>query len=245
MALNTTTFSGDLGATFSIGSLDVSFVKSSFHVLSSHCIVIMKFTDAVYEAADSDDSSTILGDDQHDLELLELKTRSLTRTSLANFLNSPWTFLVHAVIFSLSLTLFITAHLNPPISTQRYLEQYTSWSPARAVVRYEPYTFNSTKGKLSGYMGHGWQVDQKWNRITTDLGDQMISETELEQLGKSNTSTRVMDHATGVEGYRVMLQVFHQLRCLNKLRKAVHWDDYEGDGDLSGDREETRNELGE
>jgi hypothetical protein len=55
----------------------------------------------------------------------------------------------------------------------------------------------------------------------------MISEEELEILGMPKTSLKVTHPQTGVEGYRVGMEVFHQLHCINLLRRVTYKDYYE------------------
>lgn len=54
----------------------------------------------------------------------------------------------------------------------------------------------------------------------------MISEKELEIIDMPKSHLKVKHPKTGVEGYRVGLEVFHQLHCINMLRKATHKDHY-------------------
>lgn len=61
---------------------------------------------------------------------------------------------------------------------------------------------------------------------TNVVGDQMISEEELDRLGLPRNSLKVTDPATGKEGYRAAVEVFHQLHCLNLLRQFLHRDYY-------------------
>lgn len=58
------------------------------------------------------------------------------------------------------------------------------------------------------------------------VGDQMISQEELDRLGLPKNSLKVTDPATGKEGYRAAVEVFHQLHCLNLLRQAIYKDYY-------------------
>lgn len=73
----------------------------------------------------------------------------------------------------------------------------------------------------SPYVGANPAVDLAWQKITYDIGDQMISAAELRRIDKSPDVLMVTDFKTGVEGYRAGLEVFHQLRCLNLLRKST------------------------
>lgn len=58
------------------------------------------------------------------------------------------------------------------------------------------------------------------------VGDQMISEEELDRLGLPRNSLKVTDPKTGKEGYRAAVEVFHQLHCLNLLRQYVYKEYY-------------------
>lgn len=59
----------------------------------------------------------------------------------------------------------------------------------------------------------------------------MITPEELKILDMPESSLKVKHPVTGKEGYRVGLEVFHQLHCLNLLRQVTHRDWYE---DISG-----------
>jgi Mycotoxin biosynthesis protein UstYa len=59
------------------------------------------------------------------------------------------------------------------------------------------------------------------------VGDQMISDAELQKLDMPISSLKVIHPTTGVEGYRVGLEVFHQLHCINLLRRVTYKDYYE------------------
>lgn len=54
----------------------------------------------------------------------------------------------------------------------------------------------------------------------------MISQEELDRLGLPRNSLKVKDPATGKEGYRAAVEVFHQLHCLNLLRQYIYRDYY-------------------
>lgn len=54
----------------------------------------------------------------------------------------------------------------------------------------------------------------------------MISKEELDRLGLPQNSLKVKDPATGKQGYRAAVEVFHQLHCLNLLRQAIYKDYY-------------------
>jgi hypothetical protein len=54
----------------------------------------------------------------------------------------------------------------------------------------------------------------------------MISQSDFPLLQKPSTAMPVTDPRTGETGYRVGLEVFHQLHCLNLLRMATYPDYY-------------------
>jgi hypothetical protein len=51
--------------------------------------------------------------------------------------------------------------------------------------------------------------------------DQMISKSDFPLLQMPNNAMAVTDPNTGESGYRIGLEVFHQLHCLNMLRMAT------------------------
>ena len=99
---------------------------------------------------------------------------------------------------------------------------------------------------MSPYVGASPESDAAWNRITFDIGDQMISESELVAIDKPNTVLKVTDPNTGIEGYRIGLEVFHQLHCLNLLRKVSYQEYYRPmGGDFADPPEKFRGHVGE
>lgn len=59
------------------------------------------------------------------------------------------------------------------------------------------------------------------------VGDQWISNSDIEKLGMPKTSLKVAHPKTGEEGYRVGMEVFHQLHCINLLRRVTYKEYYE------------------
>ena len=55
----------------------------------------------------------------------------------------------------------------------------------------------------------------------------MITPAELSKLDMPESSLKVDHPETGKEGYRVGLEVFHQLHCINLLRRVTYRDYYE------------------
>lgn len=95
----------------------------------------------------------------------------------------------------------------------------------------------------SPYVGPTKSVDLQWGQV--NFGDQMVSAAEMSLLHKPLDSLMVTDPKTGEKGYRIGLEVFHQLHCLNMIRKATYpdyQDDYDN-GDFGVPREELRGHL--
>lgn len=64
------------------------------------------------------------------------------------------------------------------------------------------------------------------------VGDTFITKDQLKIIDMPDTSLKVNHPKTGEEGYRVGLEVFHQLHCINLLRQVTYRDWYE---DISGE----------
>jgi hypothetical protein len=56
--------------------------------------------------------------------------------------------------------------------------------------------------------------------------DQMVSKSDFPKLKKPDDAMQVTDPNTGETGYRVGIEVFHQLHCLNLLRMSTYPDHY-------------------
>jgi hypothetical protein len=134
-------------------------------------------------------------------------------------------------------------------------------APAAPAVEYQDVMFDGEMGAGSIYVGTGPEVDEAWSNITSagmsnlfrfktrsnnpTVGDQMVSAAELRKLDKPDTVIQVTDPKTGEQGYRVGLEVFHQLHCLNLLRQATYRDYYDPlGGDFAESPDKIRMHLG-
>jgi hypothetical protein len=74
----------------------------------------------------------------------------------------------------------------------------------------------------------------------------MITEEELEIIGMPKSHLKVKHPKTGVEGYRVGLEVFHQLHCINLLRQVTYKEYYVelGNGNFAAGDEELKLHTG-
>ncbi|KFY37791.1 hypothetical protein V495_06953 [Pseudogymnoascus sp. VKM F-4514 (FW-929)] len=173
----------------------------------------------------SDTSSTTLLPEEQDLRVTE-------RRHLKSVLQSKWLLVAHALFFLFSLAIFLRGITFAAPTTAKFVKQFSEYSPAAHVIEYEDIKFNGSMYATSPYIGKGPEVDAAWNVISYNVGDQMISAAELRKIDKPNTVLKVTDPRTGIEGYRVGLEVFHQLHCLNLLRQTTHIEYY---GSRGGD----------
>jgi hypothetical protein len=74
----------------------------------------------------------------------------------------------------------------------------------------------------------------------------MITPEELDKIAMPTSSLKVKHPITGVEGYRVGLEVFHQLHCINLLRQVTYKDYYMelGNGNFASGEEELQKHTG-
>ena len=66
----------------------------------------------------------------------------------------------------------------------------------------------------------------------------MITPDKLSKLHMPESSLKVVHPTTGVEGCRVGMEVFHQLHCINLLRRVAYREYYESlDGEFLAGQE--------
>lgn len=121
-------------------------------------------------------------------------------------------------------------------------------APAREAVEYQTWHFNATMGEGSPYVGASPEVDKAWNALSYDIGDQVITNEERELLGMPASHLKAIHPKTGVEGYRVGIEVFHQLHCVNLLRQVTYKEYYINlgtDGDFVEGLEKLQMHTGE
>lgn len=177
------------------------------------------------------------------MSLYEERPRSWFKSVKQN-----WQWLAHGVLLSMSLVSLVQAYrIRHADRDVFFTKKYSSYSPVAEVVNYHTERYNLTPVMdWSPYVGYGKEVDRAWDHITNNVGDQMISQAELERLGLDPTSIKWKHPTTGEEGYRVGIEVFHQLHCLNLLRMAT-WSEYysqeEVGGDVATDPEDLRGHI--
>ncbi|KAF2196599.1 hypothetical protein GQ43DRAFT_382898 [Delitschia confertaspora ATCC 74209] len=127
---------------------------------------------------------------------------------------------------------------------EQLMEDFEIYSPAVHIVEYEHTQFKlASPLNSSAYVGFGPDVDNAWNRISY-VPDVFVNDDGMKKLHKPMDSMMTDDPKTGEPGYRVGLEVFHQLHCLNLLRQATRPDHYRRlGGDLADQPEMLRGHL--
>ena len=176
------------------------------------------------------DSLSTLADleDLDDLDVLSEKAspskQSVFSSSLPTALRSNYVWALHLALLLTSLTFFTLSYWLQ-LSTLKHVQQFSAWSPAANAVHYDTVKYNITS-KSNKFVGAGPEVDKAWREISYDMGDQWIPKSALPKLGDS--SSLLVNHPhTGEEGYRVGMEVFHQLHCINLLRRVTYKEYYE------------------
>ncbi|KAJ8091063.1 hypothetical protein PM082_024673 [Marasmius tenuissimus] len=98
------------------------------------------------------------------------------------------------------------------------------YSPVNHLIEHEVVTFHSgINGDTTKYMGPpSPEVDAAWDELY-GFGMSKISKHEADQL-----PLRTVRISGDRDRYAVQLDVFHQLHCLNMIRKALYPDYYHG-----------------
>ncbi|KAF1949551.1 hypothetical protein CC80DRAFT_540239 [Byssothecium circinans] len=134
--------------------------------------------------------------------------------------------LANLFVFTMSALTLICAiymqHSKGTYIAAGLMDEFGVFSPAMNVVEYEQQHFKlASPINASEYVGTNAAVENAWKNIAS-LPDQMISTDDFPKLQKPADSLKVTDSKTGETGYRVGLEVFHQLQCLNILRLASY-----------------------
>ncbi|EHK19642.1 uncharacterized protein TRIVIDRAFT_46478, partial [Trichoderma virens Gv29-8] len=91
-------------------------------------------------------------------------------------------------------------------------------APAESAIEYKTVVFTGgLHGDKSAYQGHSDEVNERWNSLFNDIGISQIPAAMAARLPNATTPT-----AHDPNLYMVELDVFHQLHCLNFMRKIVY-----------------------
>ncbi|KAL8923288.1 MAG: hypothetical protein Q9208_004688 [Pyrenodesmia sp. 3 TL-2023] len=116
-------------------------------------------------------------------------------------------------------------------------------------VEYEVQRFKGSFGLQSPFTGVGLEVDAAWDNITDGPtgGAIGITREQWEAVNPHHEYPVLLEHDHGTGRYLASLDVFHQLHCVDLLRKRVHRDYYDQhEGSFAGAPESVREgHLGE
>ncbi|KAH8713751.1 Cyclochlorotine biosynthesis protein O [Beauveria bassiana] len=172
----------------------------------------------------SDGVPFLLGEEKNSLEP---PSRPNRRERWANIL--PYSVALNVVL--LVLALLGLWNMQRHDASKHYIpnEIYT---PAQSAVEYQNILFTGgLKGDGSKYLGSTPEVDEAWDDLYNKTLISQILPDAAAQL--PNATTRF---SNDTDYHIVELDVFHQLHCLNMLRKLVYPDAYPTDL-LSGSEE--------
>ncbi|KAK3304993.1 uncharacterized protein B0T15DRAFT_396525, partial [Chaetomium strumarium] len=98
-------------------------------------------------------------------------------------------------------------------------------APANEAVAYKTVVFRSgLHGDITEYQGPDPEVNGRWEELYNGFGVSLISQASARKLPNATTPLP-QDRSL----YVVQLDVFHQLHCLNRLRKLLYPDVYPTD----------------
>ncbi|KAH8647914.1 hypothetical protein BX600DRAFT_518318 [Xylariales sp. PMI_506] len=129
--------------------------------------------------------------------------------------------ILYGVIFILSVSLIDRAVLLRPLDPSQGI-----FSPAETAIRYKTVTFQenfATKGMYMGSEVDGLPTDatdQLWDELY-NFGTSWINSNDAQKLPNSTLS---LPHDPNK--FVVQLDVFHQLHCLNSIRKTLYPERY-------------------
>ncbi|KAF2450356.1 hypothetical protein P171DRAFT_138733 [Karstenula rhodostoma CBS 690.94] len=156
-------------------------------------------------------SEPLLDASSSDVEDGTMREKSYTPTKFYEKKAFLW---ASAMWFAGSLLFFASALLLHTRSRGGHAEIY---SPVQDHVRYKTVVFDASLGKETVYMEDpSPRVDKAWEDLY-DFGISWLTPTEASHL--PNLTSRLSENPSH---YVTGLDVFHQLHCLNLLRKRLH-----------------------
>ncbi|KAJ4856507.1 hypothetical protein T069G_09875 [Trichoderma breve] len=157
------------------------------------------------------DEEHLLGDDEKDRSHNERPSKNVSRAKL----------LPYSVAFNVVLLLALIS--TWAISYRKFAQLRilnAVYSPAESAIEYKTVVFTGgLHGDRSAYQGYSEEVNERWNSLFNEIGISQIPAAMAARLPNATTPT-----AHDPKQYMVELDVFHQLHCLNFMRKIVYPD---------------------
>ncbi|KAH8723663.1 hypothetical protein GQ44DRAFT_728511 [Phaeosphaeriaceae sp. PMI808] len=172
------------------------------------------------------DSKSSQEDTQSDFESSSLLSTHDLKQEARRRQNYVCLTLFNLFLFTLSMMSLICTVISQrstsAYSAAQLMDGFGIHSPAMYEVEYEPVKFSlASPINSSKYVGITDDVENAWMDVAY-LPDQMVSVDDFPKLQMPDTAMKVTNPKTGETGYRVGLEVFHQLHCLNLLRMSTY-----------------------
>ncbi|KAF7333837.1 hypothetical protein MVEN_02340600 [Mycena venus] len=137
---------------------------------------------------------------------------------------------MHAAIFSFYTLLFVGLYATTRRNSMaECVSLISTYSPAHEAVEYYNVRFNGHLSSVTTYRGPpSPAIDAAWDRISENntLRPIRVSDEELKKIYKSDRPSNVRFSPENGGGSLGSIEVFHQLHCLNMLRKVVYKEYY-------------------
>ncbi|KAL7795106.1 hypothetical protein V8C37DRAFT_375616 [Trichoderma ceciliae] len=158
------------------------------------------------------DEERLLGDEEKDDGLNgQAISKEVSRTKIL-----PYSIALNAVLLLALLSTWTISYRQ--FEQLRILSEV--YSPAESAIEYKTVVFTGgLHGDRSAYQGYSDEVNERWNSLFNDIGISQIPAAMAARLPNATTPT-----AHDPSLYMVELDVFHQLHCLNLMRKLVYPD---------------------
>ncbi|KZM21317.1 hypothetical protein ST47_g7533 [Ascochyta rabiei] len=128
---------------------------------------------------------------------------------------------------TLSLTMMLgglIGYTSRKCSVRECISMTSSYSPLLDVVELYDYQFEAELGTENAYKGHPRpELDALWERIG-QIHPISMPAKHLAELNKTTSGIPYSEEQGG--GIMVEIEVFHQLHCLNYMRKVIYADYY-------------------
>ncbi|KAJ4296818.1 hypothetical protein N0V90_006866 [Kalmusia sp. IMI 367209] len=197
-----------------------------------------------YRSVPLEEQSQSSHDDASLNEKFEWKSEKTTISQrIRNASTSHWALIVQAVMLSASITFFALGVCMR--STKQADAIPMTFSPLNEAIEYQIKHFDLPPIPGGPFVGKGADVDAMWEWATDGIPDTMVTRDEMVKMNMDpEGALQVTDPATGKRGYRVAIEVFHQLHCLNLLRQA-NWKAHYAKlgGDTSAEPEDLHGHL--
>ncbi|KAL7942894.1 hypothetical protein V8C42DRAFT_330679 [Trichoderma barbatum] len=174
------------------------------------------------------DEEHLLGDDEKDDIDSSQTSKAASRAKLLPYSTA------------LNIVLLLALLLTWTISYRKFAQLRilnAVYSPAESAIEYKTVVFTGgLHGDKSVYQGYSDEVNERWDSLFNDVGISQIPAAMAARLPNATTPT-----AHDPNLYMVELDVFHQLHCLNFMRKIVYPDVFKID--LTSGSEEAEDNI--